>query len=642
MDKKSEPPGTVELSVSDLDKILDGNGDTRGDDGAQTSSEKPKAKPSAVPPLPTTKAADDLPCGRIIDDRYEVQEQLGVGAMGTVFLVTHLRLNKPFALKVVNPDLARQPEYVARFEREANACSLLDHPNCISVTDFGHTDDGILYLVMDYVDGVALSDIAKDTPTPLAEALEYTRQILVGLEHAHGKGLIHRDVKLENILKCHRENDEILIKILDFGMAKPTVNEPDNMSITQRGIVLGTPQYIGPELIRNQEADERCDLYSVGVCLYRMITGKVVFQGNTTLDMLAAKMKRPAPSLKDATSLDYPEALESFIKRALQREPQHRFSSATQMLKELEQVKAAIDRDPPSDNPRTDTGTKKRALIGLAIAVSILALVAFFVKGLSSFDTPTAHPANPNSTITTSFAKGTPLPGSTDEQKSAGAGDHNLHPVLLEAKLLIERKKCRAAHSTLESSIDTLGNQTARGYFLLGRSSMCIGDPKEALVHYKNAIETDDQYRKDGIIAEDVKRMLSMKKVRQDAMDFMKDAMGDAAMPTLIHLAGHHPNMDVRHQALAHVESAGMLEHVNMAVSLDWDLNQTASCTVKRKVVAKLGELGTSSAKQVLLRARDAQKRTGLFRREYVHACVRGDIAKALSTMRIKKEPIAH
>lgn len=351
--KLSKTSETMELSVTDMSEKGEGTTSPAKESSVRTEVQREGgilgAKGAAA-----QKNENHSLLGTVIDGRYEVERCLGVGAMGSVFLVRHLRLEKMFALKMVNPELAERKEFVARFEREANACSRLDHPNCISVTDFGHTRSGHLYLVMEYVDGVSLSDLVHQKSVSLKDAFEYIRQVLLGLEHAHGKGLIHRDIKLENVIRCSRGTDDVQIKILDFGMAKSPEKKVDNLAITRKGVVLGTPQYMAPEQLRNQPTDERSDLYSVGVTLFRLITGTVVFAGDTMIDVFASKLTRPAPSLKEVTSAEYPAPLELFLRKALQRNPNERFATAAEMLDALEQVEreifGSISRSPMADS----------------------------------------------------------------------------------------------------------------------------------------------------------------------------------------------------------------------------------------------------------------------------------------------------
>ena len=323
--------------MTDMETRVSTDGDARRARPPLVPSVRKVAK--AIGVVDQKGAANMFKPGDMVDGRYKVVRCLGVGAMGSVFLVNHTRLNKPFALKMIIPELALRKDFVARFEREAAACSRLTHPNCISVTDFGHNDAGNLFLVMEYVDGVPLSDVVKAGPVPLMDAIEITLQVLSGLDHAHSKGIIHRDMKLENIMRCTLDNGDALIKILDFGMAKAQMRADENPAITRKGMVMGTPQYLAPEQLRSQPVDERSDLYSVGVMFFRLLSAKPVFAGETMVDVLTLKLNQPAPSLRTATSKAFPETLEAFFSKVLQRDPNLRYSSARDMMDALFQIR---------------------------------------------------------------------------------------------------------------------------------------------------------------------------------------------------------------------------------------------------------------------------------------------------------------
>ncbi|MBN2803424.1 MAG: protein kinase [Deltaproteobacteria bacterium] len=585
--------------------------------------------------------------GFIIDERYQVEKCLGSGAMGSVYLVNHLRLNKLFALKMVKREFAKNEEFVARFKREANACSLLDHPNCISVTDFGQTKKGELYLVMDFVDGVPLRDLLENGPLPLPEAIEYTRQILIGLEHAHGKSLIHRDIKLENIFKGKRDNGEVVIKIMDFGMAKSPHSgespQKEDLSITRKGIVLGTPQYMSPEQLQNHPVDEKSDLYSVGVTLFRLISGEVVFKGNTLLDLFNAKLKERAPTLKESTGKKYPAALEAFLEKALKIDPDERFSSATQMLEELTAIADEIN-NPKSPIARL-TKTQLAAAGIFIVLLSAITIYLFFISSSNSSrhtNIKQADASAPKQQFRVSdnnpaSSQGVKLPIKKQENiqnfKLSDVASSTENSTLLTATLLIDQKKCTKALSLLNGFNKTQSDENTTSFYLLGKTYVCLGQFKKAISFYKKAIDQNPQYQSDGLILEQVKKMVLVDNIRPLALNFMIDTLKDSAIPVLIQYAGHHQNKDIRHTAITGLKKLNAMEHVNIAASLDWDLNQAVSCNEKKEIIKKLVALNSAKARQVLIRARDIKIKTGLFKKEYKHNCVRRDIINAISLL---------
>ncbi len=675
MNKKIEQQKTEEISVSDLEAIR-----------------VPRPTPKRSSPAPRRTDAqgrqiiDDPFARTIIDNRYEVVRCLGTGAMGSVFLVKHLKLGKRFALKMINPEFAELPEYVSRFRREAAACGRLDHPNCISVTDFGQTTDGKLFLVMEYVDGVTLSDMARNGPLPIPTAIEYIRQVLLGLKHAHGEGLIHRDIKLENLVKCRREDGQTILKILDFGMAKEPPQNSSDPKITRQGVVMGTPQYMAPEQIRNDAIDGRVDLYAVGVTLFRLITGRLVFESDNYLDLFTVKLKRRAPTMAEVTGSHYPPALEAFIAKALERRPADRFASASEMLAALNglelkgrggprSVKRRFDpvlrsaaaffgdlraevtywyRCPEGDGPPTwprrlrglvATRTGRVVLIRSLALMLLLTGVIMMLFRSEPVDRQAAAPPpeveNPSPPAApASASRKAPAAveapavveaAGTRTPSEIAVKEERSDPVLIEASLLIEQKKCRKAAALLEGASDP---GAARARHLQGQVAMCLGQKEEALEHYRRAVEKDDRLRTDTGILEDAKRLVAVPKVRLSALDFMADNLGEPALPALIHFAGRHPNREVRHHALTLVERLGALENVDRAAGLELDLNQAKSCKEKREIVQQLAALGTRKARQVLVRARDAEVKESVFRKRPKHGCVRPDIIKALAEMR--------
>ena len=278
---------------------------------------------------------------KIIDRRYRVLRCLGEGAMGAVYEVQHVRLNKHFAMKIIHPQLEKSKKTIALFHREAQALSRLDHPNCVGVTDFGETRDGDFYIVMQKVEGESLRAIVDRGPLSVREAMEVTRQILLGLGHAHRAGIVHRDIKLENIIKTEDEFGQVVIKIIDFGLAKIKMPKEDCGALTDTGMIPGTPQYVAPETILSQTVDQQSDLYAVGVTLYRMLTGRPPWLSDDIGEIIQAKVRKPIPRLRDAGAGVFPKSLDDFVAKSMSL-PEKRFGAASQMLGELEDVQERI------------------------------------------------------------------------------------------------------------------------------------------------------------------------------------------------------------------------------------------------------------------------------------------------------------
>jgi serine/threonine-protein kinase len=327
------------------------------------------------PPTAEGEAVDPL-IGQTISGKYFVHQLLGRGGMGEVYKATHLTLDKPVVLKLLKKSFLNDPSIVQRFHREARAASRLNHPNSINIIDFGQTDDGTLFMAMEYLSGRSLARvIAEDQPIPERRVVHIGAQILAALGEAHALGIIHRDLKPENAMLEARRDEPDFVKVLDFGIAK--LNEPGDGAgrLTQAGIVCGTPGYMSPEQVRGDELDARSDLYSVGIILYEMLTGKLPFEADTPMGLVTKHLVEAAPPLSvRKPGLHVSPGLESLVLRCLAKDRQERPGSAEEMRAALLAWAAQGDREvrptpppartmmldaaavPTGPAPRSDTG----------------------------------------------------------------------------------------------------------------------------------------------------------------------------------------------------------------------------------------------------------------------------------------------
>ncbi len=281
-------------------------------------------------------AAEEL-IGQTLSGRFRLDSLLGHGAMGAVFKARHLGLHKDVALKILHRELTANDEMVARFDREAAAASRLDHPNCVRTMDFGSTDDGRRYLVMEYLEGNDLADIVTE-PLPPFRVVDLIRQVLEGLAHAHAQGLVHRDIKHENIFLLSSETGDH-VKLLDFGIAKVT-HGAGSTQLTQAGIIFGTPHFMSPEQARGEKTDARSDLYSLGVVMHSMFTGELPFQGDDAVAILRSQISQEPPKLPDSV----PGSLRNFVLRLLSKSPDERFADASEAIAALKRAASPTER----------------------------------------------------------------------------------------------------------------------------------------------------------------------------------------------------------------------------------------------------------------------------------------------------------
>jgi eukaryotic-like serine/threonine-protein kinase len=268
--------------------------------------------------------------GRELDGKYTILEKLGQGGMGAVYRATQHSVGREVAIKVVNAHLVSDPEAIKRFLREAKLASRLGHPNAVTVIDFGQTDDGVFYLVMELVKGRTLHAVieAERVFTP-ERVVRIGAQVCDALEGAHALRIVHRDLKPSNIMLLSSGRD--LVKVLDFGLAKSVAADQTPTTMTGAGALLGTPAFMPPELALGQPCDGRADLYSLGVVLYLLGSGRLPFQAGSAAELIAMHGTEPAPPMHGV-----PPALGQMIDRMLAKDPADRYQTAAEAREALE------------------------------------------------------------------------------------------------------------------------------------------------------------------------------------------------------------------------------------------------------------------------------------------------------------------
>lgn len=275
--------------------------------------------------------------GQKIFGQYTITKKLGEGGMGAVFLAKQDTIDQTIAVKVLLAEAAKSPEIVERFRREAHVISMLTHPNIIRVFIFGRTQNGLLYLAMEYVKGRELRQDMRGQPLDELLAIRIMKQACSALAEAHDLGIIHRDLKPDNILLTEFRGDKNFVKILDFGIAK--LKEPDGgpnaAKLTQAGIVYGTPEYLSPEQAQALELDHRTDIYSLGVMLYEMMTGQVPFNADSPVKILTKHVFEQPRRPNEIAHGRIAPTMENIIMKAMAKKPEGRFDTAMDMFKAL-------------------------------------------------------------------------------------------------------------------------------------------------------------------------------------------------------------------------------------------------------------------------------------------------------------------
>ncbi len=334
--------------------------------------------------------------GTIVAERYEVICRIGEGGMGEVYEARHVEIGKRVAIKFLSRDFAGDEQTTKRFHQEARIAGNLGQENICEVTDYGRTDDGLPFIVMELLEGETLAEvIRRDGALPTQRALAILHQVLAAIEEAHAHGILHRDLKPENVFLARRKQGEV-VKLLDFGISKIVEPGGERMSLTKTGAMVGTPFYMSPEHVRGlKDVDHRTDIYSCGVMLYEMVTGRRPFDGTSFNEVMFKIVEEPFP----VPEVDLPESVLEAIRTAMERDPEDRFQDAAEFRERVADIlgTALGDLIPPGtatlEKRRSDLekGKWKRIsvfVLAPIIALLLIATVALVVLRSRSTETP--------------------------------------------------------------------------------------------------------------------------------------------------------------------------------------------------------------------------------------------------------------
>lgn len=281
--------------------------------------------------------SEDSLIGQTLDEKYLIEERLGEGGMGAVYRARHLLMDRAVAVKVLHDDLVEDEAARIRFQREARAAVRLQHQNAVAVSDFGETDDGYVYIVMELLEGHTLREIlAREAPIETARAMSIMLQAAAGVGAAHEAGIIHRDLKPTNIIVTQRPDVPAVVKVVDFGLAKlaaGTLDDEDG-AVTLRHRLIGTPRYMAPEQYNGDELTPAADVYSLGVILYEMLTGMAPFTGSSPGEIAAKHASNPPHSPREIVAA-IPEEVERVVLHALEKQPADRPADGAEFHREL-------------------------------------------------------------------------------------------------------------------------------------------------------------------------------------------------------------------------------------------------------------------------------------------------------------------
>lgn len=538
----------------------------------------------------------------MLDSRYRITGVLGSGGMGCVYLAEHVSIQRPLALKLLHPEVGEIDEVKKRFEREAFAIGRVDHPNCVNVSDFGQFDDGTFYMVLELLDGVLLFDLLeKETRVDWKRALHIGRHILSALAYAHDAGIIHRDVKPENVILVEQGGDPDFAKILDFGIAKlHGDSKPDtdmgllsnDHKLTQQGITIGTPTYIAPEQAYGLAIDGRADLYSLSVMLYEMITGVPPFDADDVGALLRMHVSAKVPTFAEvAPDAEVPEIVEQLIRHGLEKKPDDRIHSAAEYIERVDEV---LSRE-------SGSGLRK--------------MPSRIVEGIRRSMMPVVSRA-------------------TVKKKTVVAAAVFLS-IALTAGLAVAFGAGGADGLTNQSENAQEGSRTLLAY---GHAQARAQRSIHALIAYEKAVSLDPKLAKDTRMRRNVELMLEQKSphVVDAALEFLgtlvSKARDGAAAYQLVDLASSSKVPRRRHKAASVANEVGLGDRIDLLGSYELDLRQGESCQQRKAAVADIRGLRDKRAIPALRQARKRIRNEGGAGRKKVNtnACLSADANEAI------------
>lgn len=551
--------------------------------------------------------------------------------MGVVYRAEHVLMKRELAVKLLHPELGALEELARRFEREAQSVSRLNHPNIVSVSDFGHTEDGTLFLAMELLEGEPLSAIIERGRLAPVRAARLMTQVLRALEHAHAQGVIHRDLKPDNVFVNQREGEEV-VKLLDFGIARMTggsagegAGEAEAEVITRAGVVFGTPEYLSPEQALGEIADARADIYAAGVMLYEMLAGERPFRSDSAVTLVSMHLTRPVPSLRQL----FPQAgiwpeLEQAVLRAMAKERGERYGSATEFREALErQAGRSLTVNIPipvrgwwgermRQTARRVREATETLIDHLEWRLERGRLGPFFVRVAGRLGLGSARPVVAGTlglgalllmVLLVAFVRRGHAPRAERISPEVVSSLDRAAQLLASADL-------GGARAVLQQQLSA-HPKAARVHYLLGNLHYAEGNRTQALGDYRTAIELDRNYHGDATLLANLRTLMETRGLTDPTIELLADGIGKAALPQLVDCARTCRDSQVRHAA---VEAVLKLEgpeglpepilgdEIERQVAL---LESTKSCRERKRAVAALVALGDRRALEPLRRAHD-------------------------------------
>jgi len=597
--------------------------------------------------------------GELLAGRYRLAKFIGEGAMGEVFRAEHALMKKTVAVKILHSDISGRSTIVERFRREAQAAANIDHPNVCVATDFGRTDEKEFFLVMEFLEGPTLKEAVREQGAfEVERALYIANQIVSALVRAHEVGVVHRDLKPDNIMLVERGGDSDFVKILDFGIARVRMDD-ETPELTKTGAVFGTPSYMSPEQAAGDPVDHRTDLYAIGSLLFEMLTGRRVFEAERGAEVMAKHVSEAPPEPSEhSPAAEIESNLEDLILELLEKNPADRPQTAVELQRRLLAL-GELDRSRRIPGLREDvsvpgdeeaeTGRRggeaepsgdrtpmvpraldslsawlkrrgrgaRRAIVGLgalsvAVALSLGGLVASGYVGNSS-ELRAREAANRALLVARQTLKE--------------------RPPVRRAFRALDRGAIRTGIRRLERLDGDVFRDNPHLHFLIGQSYAELGEWEECIDHFERVLEIEPRYVEEreflrhllGAFGAD--RRIVIERVRSIVEPHL-DRPSVRSM--LARTAWKSSDSGARRRAYETLESTGALENVPEWVRRSIALRRAEGCEEHRRHIRDLAELGDDRALSIL---RSYQSYP-----DSIVGCVREDIDRAVRTLKSKRD----
>ncbi len=610
--------------------------------------------PAELEPVSEPAESEGLAQDTVIAGRYRIETLIGEGGMGAVYKAEHIQLQKPVALKVLHREMTAHSEVVQRFEREAIAAGRIDHPGVAKALDFGRLEDGAFYLVLEFIDGLSLADVLELGALEEERAALIAVQIASALDAAHEAGIVHRDLKPENVMLLERADGAELVKVLDFGIAKIAIDH-HGPALTQLGTVFGTPTYMAPEQAGGRAVDFRADLYTVGVLLFEMLTGRPPFEDDEVSTVLTMHLNDPPPPLPEGTD----EHLAELTLRLLEKSADARPQSAAEVVQRLEDALPDLARAVVAEPATTIRGDAKTQLLDITlheiepqgtaepakkprptgrrwarrVAVPMWGLVlgasgVFLLGALISLGVVLLVVGDDKQ------RQAAPAPVTSAVPELASAA-----PAALQATLARAASGDTAALETLEAR--PVKKRSAQEWLAIARGRSARAETPEALEAYSAALRLDASLAGDQSLLRDVRQAARKKATSAAALRIAGTQLGAPGADILYAVwVATRAKTATTELARSLLFSPDVRRRATPALDVLLDLRLARECSEYKQLLPRVTLHGDMRAARLLERL-EQKRGCGHLKLSDCYRCLRGsgDLATALKAVRSRPSP---